>query len=76
VRQVPLVVARVVAFLSRLIEAGVDVRFADHPMIEGAALVALCPHPGGKRYTRHVGFCASRGKVFGVQFFRILIDGR
>ena len=38
----PLVVARVdrltrsVAFLSRLLEAGVDVRFADLPMIEGA----------------------------------------
>src|SRR5436190_19864477 len=42
VRQVPLVVAKVdrltrsVAFLSRLLEAGVDVRFADLPMIEGA----------------------------------------
>src|SRR6516165_6376083 len=42
VRQVPLVVAkgdrltRSVAFLSRLLEAGVDVRFADLPMIEGA----------------------------------------
>ena len=41
-RQVPLVVAKVdrltrsVAFLSRLLEAGVDVRFADLPMIEGA----------------------------------------
>ena len=41
VRQVPLVVAKVdrltrsVAFLSRLLEAGVDVRFADLPMIEG-----------------------------------------
>jgi hypothetical protein len=40
--QVPLVVAKVdrltrsVAFLSRLLEAGVDVRFADLPMIEGA----------------------------------------
>ena len=38
----PLVVAKVdrltrsVAFLSRLLEAGVDVRFADLPMIEGA----------------------------------------
>jgi hypothetical protein len=43
VRRVPLVVAKVdrltrsVAFLSRLPEAGVDVRFADLPMIEGAA---------------------------------------
>src|SRR5438445_6135441 len=42
VRQVPLVVtkvdrlARSVAFLSRLLEGGVDVRFADLPMIEGA----------------------------------------
>jgi DNA invertase Pin-like site-specific DNA recombinase len=42
VRQVPLVVAKVdrltrsVAFLSRLLEAGVDVRFADLPIIEGA----------------------------------------
>jgi DNA invertase Pin-like site-specific DNA recombinase len=42
VKQVPLVVAKVdrltrsVAFLSRLLEAGVDVRFADLPMIEGA----------------------------------------
>jgi DNA invertase Pin-like site-specific DNA recombinase len=41
-RQVPLVVAKVdrltrsVAFLSRLLKAGVDVRFADLPMIEGA----------------------------------------
>src|SRR5260221_5193635 len=41
-RQVPLVVAKVdrltrsVAFLSRLLEAGVDVRFADLPLIEGA----------------------------------------
>jgi DNA invertase Pin-like site-specific DNA recombinase len=39
---VPVVVANVsrltrsVAFLSRLLEAGVDVRFADLPMIEGA----------------------------------------
>jgi DNA invertase Pin-like site-specific DNA recombinase len=42
-RRVPLVVAKVdrltrsVAFLSRLLEAGVDVRFADLPAIEGAA---------------------------------------
>jgi DNA invertase Pin-like site-specific DNA recombinase len=39
VHQVPLVVNRLtrsVAFLSRLLEAGVDVRFADLPMIEGA----------------------------------------
>jgi DNA invertase Pin-like site-specific DNA recombinase len=42
VRQVPLVVAKVdrltrsVSFLSRLLDAGVDVRFADLPMIEGA----------------------------------------
>ncbi len=42
VRQIPLVVAKVdrltrsVAFLSRLLEAGVDVRFADLPAIEGA----------------------------------------
>src|SRR5215475_13514489 len=42
VRQLPLVVAKVdrltrsVAFLSRLLEAGVDVRFADLPQIEGA----------------------------------------
>jgi DNA invertase Pin-like site-specific DNA recombinase len=41
VRQVPIVVAKVdrltrsVAFLSRLLEAGVDVRFADLPQIEG-----------------------------------------
>jgi hypothetical protein len=41
VHQVPLVVAKVerltrsVAFLSRLLEAGVDVRFADLAMIEG-----------------------------------------
>src|SRR5215813_3306562 len=41
VRQVPLIVARVdrltrsVAFLSRLLDAGVDVRFADLPQIEG-----------------------------------------
>jgi DNA invertase Pin-like site-specific DNA recombinase len=41
-RQVPLVVAKVdrltrsVAFLSRLLEADVDGRFADLPMIEGA----------------------------------------
>jgi DNA invertase Pin-like site-specific DNA recombinase len=40
-RHVPLVVAKVdrltrsVAFLSRLLEAGVDVRFADLPAIEG-----------------------------------------
>jgi DNA invertase Pin-like site-specific DNA recombinase len=40
--RIPLVVARVdrltrsVAFLSRLLEAGVDVRFADLPLIEGA----------------------------------------
>jgi DNA invertase Pin-like site-specific DNA recombinase len=40
--RVPLVVAKVdrltrsVAFLSRLLEAGVDVRFADLPLIEGA----------------------------------------
>jgi DNA invertase Pin-like site-specific DNA recombinase len=39
---VPLIVAkidrltRLVAFLSRLLEAGVDVRFPDLPMIEGA----------------------------------------
>ena len=42
VRQLPLVVAKVdrltrsVAFLSRLLEAGVDVRFTDLPAIEGA----------------------------------------
>jgi DNA invertase Pin-like site-specific DNA recombinase len=42
VRQVPLVVAKVdrltrsVSFLSRLLDAGVDVRFADLPAIEGA----------------------------------------
>jgi DNA invertase Pin-like site-specific DNA recombinase len=42
VRQVPIVVAKLdrltrsVAFLSRLLEAGVDVRFADLPAIEGA----------------------------------------
>ena len=42
IRQVPLVVAKLdrltrsVAFLSRLLEAGVDVRFADLPEIEGA----------------------------------------
>jgi DNA invertase Pin-like site-specific DNA recombinase len=42
VRQVPLVVAKVdrltrsVSFLLRLLEAGVDVRFADLPAIEGA----------------------------------------
>jgi len=42
VRQVPLVVAKVdrltrsMAFLSRVLEAGVDVRFADLPAIEGA----------------------------------------
>jgi DNA invertase Pin-like site-specific DNA recombinase len=41
--QVPVVVAKVdrltrsVAFLSRLLEAGVDVRFADLPSIEGPA---------------------------------------
>jgi DNA invertase Pin-like site-specific DNA recombinase len=41
-RRVPVVVAKVdrltrsVAFLSRLLEAGVDVRFADLPQIEGA----------------------------------------
>src|SRR5664280_3674352 len=41
VRRVPVVVAKVdrltrsVAFLSRLLEAGVDVRFADLPSIEG-----------------------------------------
>lgn len=41
--RVPLVVAKVdrltrsVAFLSRLLEAGVDVRFADLPSVEGAA---------------------------------------
>jgi DNA invertase Pin-like site-specific DNA recombinase len=41
-RRVPLVVAKVdrltrsVAFLSRLLEAGVDVRFADLPALEGA----------------------------------------
>jgi DNA invertase Pin-like site-specific DNA recombinase len=41
--RVPLVVAKVdrltrsVAFLSRLLEAGVDVRFADLPSIEGPA---------------------------------------
>jgi DNA invertase Pin-like site-specific DNA recombinase len=41
-RQVPIVVAKVdrltrsVAFLSRLLEAGVDVRFADLPALEGA----------------------------------------
>ncbi|WP_439922685.1 recombinase family protein [Nitrobacter sp. JJSN] len=40
-RRLPLVVAKVdrltrsVAFLSRLLEAGVDVRFADLPAIEG-----------------------------------------
>jgi DNA invertase Pin-like site-specific DNA recombinase len=40
--RVPLIVARVdrltrsVAFLSRLLEAGVDVRFADLPIVEGA----------------------------------------
>src|SRR5215475_11895373 len=40
--RVPLIVAKVdrltrsVAFLSRLLEAGVDVRFADLPLIEGA----------------------------------------
>src|SRR6516165_7734601 len=42
VRQVPLVVAKLdrltrsVSFLSRLLDAGVDVRFADLPAIEGA----------------------------------------
>src|SRR5207342_3919053 len=42
VHHVPLVVAKVdrltrsVAFLSRLLEAGVDIRFADLPAIEGA----------------------------------------
>jgi DNA invertase Pin-like site-specific DNA recombinase len=45
VRQAPLVVAKVdrltrsVAFLSRLLEARVDVRFADFPMIEGATQI-------------------------------------
>jgi hypothetical protein len=29
---------RPIAFLSRLLEAGVDVRFADLPMVEGASL--------------------------------------
>jgi DNA invertase Pin-like site-specific DNA recombinase len=42
VRQVPLVVAKLdrltrsVSFLSRLLDAGVDVRFADLPAIDGA----------------------------------------
>jgi hypothetical protein len=56
---VPLVVAKVdrltrsVAFLSRLLEAGVDVRFADLPMIEGATgrflLQQMQPLPSWKR---------------------------
>ena len=43
VRQIPIVVAKVdrltrsVAFLSQLVEAGVDVRFADLPQLEGPA---------------------------------------
>lgn len=43
VRQIPIVVAKVdrltrsVAFLSQLLEAGVDVRFADLPQLEGPA---------------------------------------
>jgi DNA invertase Pin-like site-specific DNA recombinase len=43
VRQVPIVVAKVdrltrsVGFLSMLLDAGVDVRFADLPQIEGTA---------------------------------------
>jgi Resolvase, N terminal domain len=54
VRQAPLVVAKVdrltrsVAFLSRLLEAGVDVRFADFPMIEGATQIPSAAN--GRRY--------------------------
>jgi hypothetical protein len=59
VRQVPLVVARLdrltrsAPFLTRLLEAGVDVRFADLPMIEGAtcksALLGAQASPGEAR---------------------------
>src|SRR5215212_5636699 len=47
VHRVPLVVAKVdrltrsVSFLSRLLDAGVDVRFADLPQIEGATSFLL-----------------------------------
>src|ERR1700730_12230496 len=48
VRQVPLVVAKVdrltrsVAFLSRPLEAGVDVRFADLPMMKAQRANSCC----------------------------------
>jgi DNA invertase Pin-like site-specific DNA recombinase len=55
--QVPVVVAKVdrltrsVAFLSRLLEAGVDVRFADLPSIEGPAGRFMLQQNGGRRRT-------------------------
>src|SRR4029077_8746965 len=61
VRQLPLVVAKVdrltrsVAFLSRLLEAGVDVRFADFPMIEGATQI---PSAANGRRCRAVFYMA------------------
>jgi DNA invertase Pin-like site-specific DNA recombinase len=61
VRQVPVVVVqadrltRSVAFLSRLLEAGVDVRFADLPLIEGAT---------GKFNAHALGTALSTGPLF------------
>src|SRR5262245_59137034 len=81
VRQVPLVVAKVdrltrsVAFLSRLLEAGVDVRFADLPAIEGATgrfvlqqMVAVAELEAGMISARTKAALAAakrRGKVLG-----------
>src|SRR4249920_4169961 len=81
VRQLPLVVAKVdrltrsVAFLSRLLEAGVDVRFADLPQIEGATgrfllqqMVAVAELEAGLISTRTKAALAAakaRGRVLG-----------
>src|ERR1700726_3766701 len=91
VRQVPLVVAKVdrltrsVAFLSRPLETGVDVRFADLPMIEGATgkfllqqMVAVAELEAGMISTRTKAALAAakaRGKTLGGTRIRTS-DGR
>jgi DNA invertase Pin-like site-specific DNA recombinase len=87
----PLVVSKVdrltrsVAFLSRLLEAGVDVRFADLPQIEGATgrfllqqMVAVAELEAGMISTRTKAALAAakaRGKVLGGPRIR-RSDGR
>ncbi len=81
VHRVPLVVSKVdrltrsVAFLSRLLEAGVDVRFADLPQIEGATgrfllqqMVAVAELEAGmisKRTKDALAAAKRRGKKLG-----------